>query len=524
LIQVYKDGLNERKINLDDDYIKFIRYASHFVEKNGQGVVAMITNNSFIDGITHRQMRHHIMSTFEKLYVLDLHGNSKKQEKTPDGGKDENVFDIMQGVSISLFVKTGKVEKKIFHSELFGTREFKYNYLLSNDIFSMKWAEIVPQAPYYFFEPFDVSEKVEYETGIRLDELFLENNTGIQTKRDKLVYQFTKKEIQTVSNDLLHLDTEYLRALYSLPKDGRDWTINSAIDDIRFNNPQIIQVHYHPFDIRFTLFSGKTKGFMAYPRAPIMRSMIFPNVALLAVRNSRRGNVNSYFVTDKIVDKDAVSPFDNAKFFPLYIYHDESLQLGEENVTLNLKTEAVRKLLDPLECRLTFNPKNLLQTGSNKIINPLDLLDYIYSILYSYNYRTKYESLLQVELPRIPIPKDLNVFWSRVSLGRALRMVHLMTSPAIDNIFTTYPKNGSNTVEKPKFDTGRIWINDNQYFEGVSETIWNFYIGGYQPAQKWLKDRIGRTLTHEDIFHFQKIIVALAETDRIMKELKKIPF
>jgi predicted helicase len=268
LIQDYKDGLNERKINLDDDYIKFLRFAEHFIEKNGQGVVAMITNNSFIDGITHRQMRKHLMSTFHKIHILDLHGSSKKQEKTPDGGKDENVFDIMQGVSISLLIKRGEPHNEctVLHTDFWGLRQNKYDQLHASSISTLPWKELRPEEPFYFFKPFDLSQEDEYSQGFRIDELFRHNNTGIQTKRDDLVYKFTSEEMGQVMDDMLTTDSEAIRSKYKLPKDGRDWTVSWAIEDLRRNQPILTPVHYHPFDSRFTLYTGRTKGFMAYPR------------------------------------------------------------------------------------------------------------------------------------------------------------------------------------------------------------------------------------------------------------------
>ena len=499
LIKDYKKNLNERKINLDDDYIKFIRFAEHFVEKNKSGIVAMITNNSFIDGITHRQMRKHLLETFDDIYILDLHGNSKKKEKAPDGGKDENVFDIQQGVAISIFVR--KVNEKktlgdVYHAEIYGNRKKKFQVLDESDIQNIKWKKLDYSTPYYFFVPKDFGLESDYEKGFKVDAIFNEYNSGIQTKRDSLVYNFNQDELVKVLKDFSTLNVMELRSKHNIADDGRDWTINLAKEDIQTENGKIVQVTYHPFDQRVTYYSGKTKGFMAYPRSPLMKSMLSPNLSLITVRNSRRGNVNNIFISNTILDKDAVSPFDNSRFFPLYLYKQD------ESKILNLKKEIVAEI------------ENIVGK-----VTPEDIFDYIYAALHSPSYREKYKEFLKIDCPRVPYPKDKKSFKKFVVFGAELRLLHLLESPKLNQFITTYPVAGSDTVERLDYKNEKVIINAVQYFGNVPELAWNFYIGGYQPAQKWLKDRKGRTLTNADIEHYQKIIVALMETDRIMKEI-----
>jgi predicted helicase len=153
---------------------------------------------------------------------------------------------------------------------------------------------------------------------------------------------------------------------------------------------------------------------------------------------------------------------------------------------------------------------------------PLDILDYIYAVLHSPTYREKYKEFLKIDFPRVPFPKDVNSFWKLVKLGGEIRQIHLLESPAVEKYITQYPEDGNNVVVKPKYENGKVYINDTQYFDNVPQTAWDFYIGGYQPAQKWLKDRKDRKLEFDDILHYQKIIVAITETDRIMKEINKI--
>jgi len=526
LIADYKKDLNEKKLNLDDDYIKFIRFGQYFIEKNGEGILAFISNNSFIDGITHRQMRKNLLESFNKIYILDLHGNAKKKETALDGSSDQNVFDIMQGVSINIFVKTDKNKKykfsTVYEYDLWGERQSKYNELIKSSVCDFKWKDINYSEPYYFYTPKNFEQSNDYNLGFDLNTLFILKNTGIQTKRDNLVYSFTSHECENIISDFKTLDCQQIRYKYRLPDDGRDWSIDWAKNDIVKHVGMFCDVLYHPFDFRKTYFTGYSKGFMAYPRSPIMNNALKENVLLLCVRNSRRGNVNNYFLTNNIVDKDGISPFDNCKFFPIYQYIDHlenSTLYGQEERIPNLNESIINQLIEKLDLQFSQEKDLNLNTFS-----PIDLLDYIYAILYSTTYREKYKEFLKIDFPRIPYPKNQETFWKFVQLGGDLRQIHLLESPVVERFITFYPVTGNNEVGKVKYEDEKVWINDNQYFDHVPQIAWEFYIGGYQPAQKWLKDRKGRQLSFEDVRHYQKIIVALVETDRIMKEIDKIAF
>ena len=514
LIADYKKNLNEKKLNLDDDYIKFIRMGQHYVEKNGQGILAYISNNSFINGITHRQMRRSLMEAFDDIYILDLHGSAKKKETAPDGSKDENVFDIMTGVSINLFVKTGKKSAgqlaSVHHHELFGRRKLKYETIDAAIFEVLPWKQLSPAEPSLFFVPKDFSQKEGYEQGFRVETLFPENNTGIQTKRDTFVYHFESSDLQKTLVDLRSLPDSDLRENYDIAGDGRDWSIAWAREDILKHEIKNAQVHYHPFDKRHTCFTGYSKGFMAYPRMPLMGHLLHKNIALLLVRNSRRGNVNNVFVADTIVDKDGISPFDNVKVFPLYLYSDDG-----SSRTPNLDPALVEKIAAGMGLRFVPEP-----TGEDGTFSPLDLLDYIYAVLHTPSYREKYKEFLKIDFPRVPYPADAAQFRRLAAIGAELRALHLMESPRLDNPPYTFPVAGDNIVLKPVFKDGDVWINKTQYVGNVPKEVWEFYIGGYQPAQKWLKDRKGRALSYDDIRHYQKILAALAETRRLMAALQ----
>lgn len=528
LIADFKKDLNERKINLDDDYIKFIRYGQYYIDKNGSGILAYISNNSFIDGITHRQMRKFLLQSFDKIYILDLHGNAKKKEVCIDGSVDQNVFDIMQGVSINIFVKTGIKKKnelgRIFHYDLQGKREFKYEELNVNSIKTINWKQLEFTKPNYFFVPKNFDEIIDYEKGIKIDELFGENVAGIETIRDAITIHFNSISLQITINDFLNLDETEIATKYNT-EDARDWKIGRAKEDVRLNinNATVWQnIYYRPFDIRKTFYSGKQNGFVCNGRYNVMKHLLKPNLGLIIPRQTTQ-SWRHCFITDKIFEGNITASaklFGTGCAFPLYLYPEMNNQNITNHSTLrtpNLNTEIINKIANQLSLNFTSEKETTKETFA-----PIDILDYIYAVLHSPSYREKYKEFLKIDFPRVPYPKDKETFWLLVKLGSQIREIHLLESPITEKYITQYPIAGNDTVSKPQYKEGRIYINETQYFDNVPEISWNFFIGGYQPAQKWLKDRKVRKLEFEDIRHYQKIIVALFETDRLMKEIDKI--
>ena len=499
LIQDYKKDLGEKKINLDDDYIKFIRFAEHFIEKNKTGIVAMITNNSFIDGITHRQMRKHLLETFDDIYILDLHGNSKKKEKAPDGGKDENVFDIQQGVSISIFVRKSENKKGlgvVHYAEFFGKREYKFDALNESDIDSVKWQKLDYTKPYYFFVPKDFGLEEEYKKGFAVDELFPISNSGVKTDRDLLFIDIDKTELEKRIQKLLSNDYDSsFKSTYRVI-DSSGYKLTERLKGKLFEEDYIQPVQYRPFDYQWIYYDPQL---ISRPADKVLSHIVGKhNVAFISSRQFGGGKHFICFCTKNITEISS-QPYAPYTLFPIYIYSKDGTR------TINFKKEIV----DEIE----------------KIVGktePEDIFDYIYAILHSPSYREKYKEFLKIDFPRVPYPKDAQQFKALIVLGKELRELHLLESPKVNQFITTFPESGSNVVEKPTPKDGRVYINKEQYFGDVPEEAWNFYIGGYQPAQKWLKDRKGRELANADIEHYQKMIVALVETGRIMGEVDKV--
>ncbi|WP_026786190.1 type ISP restriction/modification enzyme [Planktothrix rubescens] len=533
LIEDYKyvDGVhfNERKHWLNDDYVKFLRYGQHFIEKNGSGVLAFINPHGFLDNPTFRGMRWNLLKTYDKIYTIDLHGNAKKKETAPDGSPDVNVFDIMQGVAITIFVKTGKKKTnelgRIFQFDLFGKREMKYDFLSENYLKDIDFKELKPSKPYLFFIPKSTIGSANYGKGFKVDEIFSNNNVGFVTAIDGFNISMSIDESKSKINDLLNLEENVWRLKYNRPKDAQSWQYKWAKTDAeKHKDLDFSVVNYRPFDNRFTLYTGNSGGLYARPSLQIMKQFLKgENIGLALCKQFKTGdNYYHAFISNKIFESSYVSnrTSEITSTFPLYLYPETNgqqtiLQTAER--TPNLNTEIVKQIAEKLG--LTFTTEK--ETTENTFA-PIDILDYIYAVLHSPTYREKYKEFLKIDFPRVPYPKDQNTFWQLVKLGGEIRQIHLLESSTVEKYITQYPIDGDNIVTKPKYQDGKVYINNTQYFNHVPEIAWNFYIGGYQPAQKWLKDRKDRKLEIEDIFHYQKIIVALTETDRLMKEIDKI--
>jgi predicted helicase len=520
-----KEKLKEQNSKfINDDYVKFLRYGQHLIEKNGSGVLAFINPHGYLDNPTFRGMRWHLLKTYDKIYTIDLHGNSKKKETAPDGSADINVFDIQQGVSINVFVKTGKKKAnelgKVYHYDLFGKRDFKYDFLKENSLKSIVFSELINKAPNYFMVEKDFELEDTYRNGFSVVDLFNTNSLGIQTHRDALSIDESKNELAIRIKEFfdLSIEDDLLKSKYGL-KENKEWKLKSQREG-EFIENKIVRIDYRPFDSRFLYYD---RNIVDRLRDNISKHFIQKENICLIVPRQCVSDWRYALVSKNIIESNLTGTagrFGSGNFFPLYLYPDtngqQTIEQSNERKP-NLKAEIVNQIAEQLG--LTFT--NEKETTENTFA-PIDILDYIYAVLHSPTYRETYNEFLKIDFPRVPYPKDQDTFWQLVKLGGEIRQIHLLESTKVEQYITQYPIDGDNVVDKPKYKDGKVYINATQYFDNVPQLTWEFYIGGYQPAQKWLKDRKDRKLEFDDISHYQKIIVALTETDRLMKEIDKI--
>jgi predicted helicase len=555
LIEDYKyvDGehFGERKHWLHDDYVKFIRLGEHLIEKTGNGVLAYINNHSFLDNPTFRGMRWHLLNTFDKIYVIDLHGNSTKKEVAPDGSKDDNVFDIKQGVSINIFVRTADKKKgqlgKVYHSQLWGAREAKYRVLHDSRLGDVAFQQLGVVGGDYVMVPLNLGLRKRYSTGFGLAEMFTTGTSGVQTSRDALVVDIDRKTLIRRLRDFVSEDRSDadIRQIYfadasggKYPKgDTRGWRISEVRPELRQQGVEkhIRPYSYRPFDTRFICY---TPLLVDWAREKVMHHLLVgPNVSLTV---GRQGQVVGDSPWSLVYVQGVVSDLNlfyrgGGVVFPLFLYPEAVGKSGASSGRAypNLDAKLVTQFATGAGLVYAFDYEHLWAHGTHKSLTPLDVLDYCYAVLHSPAYRSKYKEFLKSAFPRIPFPTDAAKFRALVRLGAKLRQLHLLEDPGINDFRSTFPVPGNNEVTRKMSakspgwvgaleGRGRVWINDSQYFDNVPERAWHFFVGGCQPAQKWLKDRQGRALTFDDIQHYQRMIRALAETGELMKEVDKV--
>ena len=510
-----RERLNERNPKwINDDYVKFIRFAEHLILKNGEGVLGFITNHGYLDNPTFRGMRWHLLDTFDKIYVLDLHGNSKKKEVTPDGKPDKNVFDIQQGVSIIIGVKKRTHDKgkkplaEVFHSELWGDRASKYEALWANGLTGELWQKLEHRAPQYPLTRRDYGLDAAYQAGFGVQEFMPVNSVGIVTARDALTIDIDKSKLWERVQDFVVLDPEVARTKYALGKDVQDWSVSMAQADVRASLGEnfVCPISYRPFDNRWIYYTGNSRGFVCRPREEIMRQMYFGNLAIGFTRTIEGGRAFAdVLVFDKPITHHSLSIKEVNSLSPLYLYATE--QDLDKTRRVNFDDKLYKHL------------QTLAKQPERGTPDELATFDYIYGVLHCPVYRETYSEFLKLDFPRIPWPDSPVEFWNVSDKGNQLRRLHLMDPAAIGETPYPFKGDGDSVVDKARYEGGKAWINETQYFDAAPEVAWGFYIGGYQPAQKWLKDRKGRALSFEDVKHYQRILKILSETDRIMQTI-----
>lgn len=558
-MNLYKEDVRDEKNiqPLSDDYIKFIRFAHWKIDKAGKGVIGMITNNSYLSGLIHRGMRKKLLESFNDIYILNLHGNSRIGEKCPDGSKDENVFDIQQGVSIVLFVKDKKQKNhgKVFYQDIYGLREKKYEYLKQHDIKSTKWKKLLPTEPYYFFTEKDFSEKKKYDKFWSVQDIFIKSSSGVKTHRDHFAVGFSKEEIkQRMRTFVSDLPDDLVRQALDL-KNTRDWKLKTAREIMKKIDwkEYIRDYSYRAFDSRHICYLPALID-RGCDRWELMKNFFEENIGLMTTRQLSSENFCHALITTNVSDMCFVSNKgkETGYIFPLYIYQKtksprerftfgRAMMLFEPQAEYFVKKPNLSQSLveqfkkehkkpfvsDSSSLRKQESKENELDSpiksgDDTNYITPEQIFFYIYAVLYSNIYRTKYAEFLKIDFPRIPFAKDYKLFNKMAACGEKLVELHLFKSPEPDKPVVKFQGKGDNRVEKLKYEQGRLYINKEQYFEFIEPEIWSYRIGGYQVCEKWLKDRRERILSLEDIKHYLRVVTVIEKTIKIQSDIDKI--
>ncbi|WP_231261069.1 type ISP restriction/modification enzyme [Helicobacter pylori] len=509
-----------------DNYVKFMRFAQNKIESLGHGLFGFISNNAFLDNPTFRGLRRSLLECYDELYILNLHGNARKKEKTPQGADDENVFNIMQGVSINLFVKNPQITKqKIHYYDVYGERAEKYAFLAQNDLNSIEWLELTPRKPFYLLLPLKTRLLDEYEQGFSVKDMFQVGGTGICSTRDHVVFHKKKESLLELLKDFSTLEPSELHRKYDIGDDSRDWRLEYAIRDVRANadnlEKYIVWCQYRPFDYRWTYYTGKSKSFIAYPRGDVFKHMLPPpptnpktpnqtrkNVALITSRRfcqSQKSGVG--FVSNKISDLHTwTCPGMEGGDYVNPLYHNP-------NYTENFTPEF----------------RGFIDKHYNHSFEPLEILGYIYALLYSPNYRKRYEGFLKIDYPKILFTENKDLFRALSLLGIELIGLHVLNQESLNYSFeklkdATIGESGyikaheRNPIisQKPSHNEQRLYINHSAYFSGVSQGIYDYRIGGYCVLDKYLKSHKNEPC---DFDHVTRIIKVIARTIEIQKTL-----
>jgi predicted helicase len=542
--------LGERNLRgLQDDYVKFIRFAQLLVEKSEEGIVAFVTNHSYLYNPSFQGMRYSLQKSFDEIYILDLHGNCQKNEKCPDGSKDENVFDMRQGACISLFIKKKKQgeARRVFHADLWGLRENKFRQLRKNDITTIQWKIISPEPSSYRYTP-TVKRKFDlYRYFYKVTDIFPEYSSGIVAGRDKLTLGKTRDEVYTTVLNFSRLDAEQARIHFDLGEDTRDWQVKMAQQDLLksgLDPKKIIPILYRPFDIRYTYYTGISRGFLCMPRPAIMRHLLRKNLCLITVRQVGGEKFNHSLAADTIVESRITKSSTGISYvFPLYIYQSPQKQDKFYNRNVMSQWQEIQEFRSSqLPEHPNINPEisNLLveKGGLDPSAAPEQIFYYIYAVLFSNIYKETYAESLTLDFPRIPFTTDYDLFNQVSSLGKRLVDVHLLKSPELEDTFSTFDVTGENRVKRSKirFVTppeilkpgqlpglkGNFYINETQYFSNIPSELWDYELCGYPVLYKWLKSRNGLNLAAGDISHFITIARALQLTIRYQHEIDQL--
>ncbi len=530
-----RDAIREQNPKLLlDDYVKFIRFAQWHIAQAGQGVVAFVTNHSYLDNPTFRTMRQSLLATFSELYLLNMHGNARQKEQAPDGTPDQNVFDIQQGVAVGIFVKrpaatdaSTDTPARVHYADLWGLRSGgegggKYAWLATHDVTTTPWQTLEPAPPFSLLVPFDTALWPEYQRGWSVTEIFPLYATGIKTHRDHFVFDTDRAALVQRIADFrnLALDDETIRQRYRLP-DTRDWLLprrRRLLSETPHWQDHLVRCLYRPFDTRYLYYH---RDLVERSLTRVMRHLLAgDNYALLTVRQVAERQFSHVFATDTVAEcRSMLSNRGAGYVFPLYCLPDEDARPGSRP-----RPNLSPAFLAHVESRLTMRFVPHGHGDLRETVGPLDLFHYLYALLHSTAYRQRYAAFLRIDFPRVPFTGDRALFADLAAQGAALLRLHTLQGGAAlataADTAAPFEGAGNNRVAwvrytaAPGGTAGTIAINQTQYFAGVEPAVWEMQIGGYAPLQKWLKGRRHTTLSGEDIRHYQRMVAALRETRR----------
>ncbi len=527
-MDIYKEDVRDEKNiqPLSDDYIKFIRFAHWKIDNAGKGVSGMITNNSYLSGLIHRGMRKSLLESFNEIFILNLHGNSRIGEKSPDGSKDENVFDIQQGVSIAIFVKDKKQKGlgKVFYQDVYGLREKKHEYLNKYATDSTKWFKLQPTELYYFFVKKDFSEQTKFKKFISIQDIFVQSSSGVKTHRDHFLVCFTENEIkQRMRTFESNLPDELVAQSLDL-KDTRDWKLKTTRESLKkIDWKEYIRPYsYRPFDNRQICYLQDLID-RGCDRLDLMQHFFKENLGMCITRQLSTLNFLHAFVTNNVTDMCFISikTKETGYVFPLYVYQqkDKPKKKSLSSMMMLFEPEADYGVKKP---NLSPELVEKLTKTYKKAPSPEEIFYYIYAVLYSNTYRTKYAEFLKIDFPRVPFAKDYKLFKKIAEYGEKLVEHHLIKSAELDKPIAKFQGQGNDKVEKLKYEKGNLYVNDAQYFEGIPQEVWEYKIGGYQVCDKWLKDRKGRKLSVEETQHYCRVVTSIKKTIEIQAKIDGI--
>jgi len=508
----WKQGLNEAKSDLNREEWKFLRLAQHHCQTAGAGVIGFIINRDFLDGIVKRRMREHLGQSFPLRIVIDLNGDVKGNIS------DENVFEIEQGVAVALLCTKSTKQVLRFASRV-GTQEQKYSDLLAKKPVDKALIEFEPTAPYYRWQPASSTTAAgageEYAKWMPLESVFTLKSSGIQTKNDPVCIGWSGSEIFTRVEKLAQLNAKDARAEFGIEKEGA-WTVAGAQADLRqfgVSRKNVRRILYRPLDFRFTYYTHKSGGFLGRPRYDLMRHMLDgKNIGLIFNRQIVGDSVSHFSVSRELTCHGTFYLGNKGQDYlaPLYLHEDDLLS-KKDGGTPNF-TSAFTTLL-----------RSSLGITATKL-SPEEIFHYVYAVFHSPRYRSRYSEFLKIDFPRLPLTVNPVLFNALARLGGELTAIHLMESPKLTMHVTKFVGSQNTEVGKISWSNDSVWLDKSEStgFSGIIEEVWNFHIGGYQVCEKWLKDRKGRKLTRDDIEHYQKIVVALSETIRLMAEIDKV--